>query len=189
MNLIYLRHAIAMEREEFATYCLKKGIESDDELRPLTKMGVRRMSQAAHGLHKALGSLDIASAPLIVSSPLKRARQTADIAAQIMQREGRVVLCDALKPGVEPEVFRNWLYEHMHSGARRRILNQQTIIAVGHEPSLSRHVTWWLTGEVKSKFPVKKGGAICLEIGNAMAPGQGRMMWALPPWALRALDD
>lgn len=189
MNLVYLRHAIAMERGEFAIYCLKKGMEPDDELRPLTKLGVRRMNQGARGLKSALSSLESVSMPLIISSPLKRARQTADIVAKALGRERHVLVSDALKPGVDPEVFRNWLYETLHTSGRRRILNHYMILAVGHEPSLSQHVTWWLTGEAKSKFPIKKGGTVCLEIGNAMAPAQGRMMWALPPWALRALDN
>lgn len=191
MILVYVRHAIAMEREEFAAYCLKRGLEPDDEMRPLTKDGIVKMERGARGLKRALKSLDLVSAPMIVSSPLVRAKATAEIIKSSLGTKQKLMTTDRLAPGQKPErnpeAFRNWLFDQTHSGASHRVSAQTAVIIVGHEPDLSAHISWWISTEAKSRFPFKKGGATCVEIGGGLAPGQGRLLWALPPWALRAL--
>ena len=70
MKLLIVRHAAAGSREEFA----KTG--QPDELRPLTKNGVQDMKEVARGLRRIVPAIDS-----VVTSPLVRARQTADIVA------------------------------------------------------------------------------------------------------------
>ncbi len=203
MILIYVRHGIAMERDEFARYCIENGIEGDDEQRPLTDEGKRKTKRAAMGLSRALESLQSAGAspsralqirPLILTSPLLRARQTASILSKTLEKTGvrgksKLPLVTAtLSPNTDPQSFRDFLYAHLHSDRSHRVHSSTVVLAVGHEPHLGQSVCWWMTGEAKSRFPLKKGAATCLEIGAAMAPGEARLLWSLPPWALRALE-
>lgn len=192
MILVYVRHAIAMEREDFATYCLENGIESDDEQRPLTHDGKRKMKKNAEGLVKAIQTFADSKAgrtkPILISSPLIRALDTAAIIAKAFGRTKPKAdfVTPTLSPGRTPKEFRDFLYELLHRPAGR-IMPNALIIAVGHEPQLSSSIGWWIIGKEKSRFPLKKGGATCLEIGQALLPGEARLIWALPPAALRSL--
>lgn len=70
MKLLVVRHGAAMDQEEFA----RTG--QSDDLRPLTSDGEKEMRRVAAGLRAEIGALDV-----LASSPLVRARQTADIVA------------------------------------------------------------------------------------------------------------
>lgn len=194
MILVYVRHAIAMDRDNFARYCIEHGIESDDEQRPLTIEGRRKMKKNAEGLVKGLHTFADSKSgrakpkPLIISSPLVRAVDTAAILARAFGKAKLAadLMTPSLSPGRSPKEFRDVLYDLLHSRPGRTHVNT-IVIAVGHEPHLSNSIGWWMMGKEKSRFPLKKGGATCLEIGNALSPGEARLLWALPPWALRAL--
>ena len=196
MILIYVRHAIAMEREDFARYCLEKGIDPDDEQRPLTADGKRKMKKGAEGLVQALHSTtDLKSGitkhkPLIISSPLVRAVETATIISRAFGHAKPKPDLETLtlSPGTHPKMFRDFLYDQVHSRPGRSHLNS-IVLAVGHEPQLSTSIGWWMMGKDKARFPLKKGAATCLEMGNALAPGEARLLWSLPPWALRSLTS
>ena len=75
MKLLVVRHGAAMEREDFASTG-----ESDD-LRPLTEEGKAEMKLIASSLSDDVEKLDV-----LATSPLVRARQTADIIAERMSR-------------------------------------------------------------------------------------------------------
>ncbi len=194
MILVYVRHAIAMERDEFARYSIENDIDADDELRPLTTDGKRKMKKNAEGLVKGLHEFADSKSglakpkPLIVSSPLFRAVDTAAIVARAFGKSKAKpdLITPTLAPGSKPKEFRDTLYELLHSRAGRTHVNT-LVIAVGHEPLLSTSIGWWMIGQEKSRFPLKKGAATCLEIGNALMPGEARLLWSLPPWALRSL--
>ena len=222
MILVYVRHGVALEREDFARYCIENGIEADDERRPLTEEGKRKTKRAVPGLIRSLKSLETAGVsrlslearreltrkstkkklsplpafrPLIVSSPLLRAKQTAAILANGFTKSGirlknKTLLETAtLSPMRHPQEFRDFLYAHLHSDDSHRVHSTTVVIAVGHEPHLGQSVAWWMMGENRPRFPFKKGGATCLEIGAALAPAEARLLWALPPWALRAMGQ
>ena len=74
-QLYLVRHAIAAERGDKWP---------DDTKRPLTHKGAARMRQAVEGL-RALG----VEIDLVLTSPLVRAEQTADILVQVSRREAR----------------------------------------------------------------------------------------------------
>lgn len=195
MILVYVRHAIAMDREDFARYAIETGIDADDELRPLTAEGKRKMKKNAEGLVKGLHSFADSKSglakpkPLIVSSPLVRAVDTAVIIARAFGKAKAKpdLLTPTLAPNTKPKEFRDTLYDLVHSRPGRTHVNT-LIIAVGHEPQLSTSIGWWMQAEEKSRYPLKKGAATCLEIGNSLTPGEARLLWSLPPWALRALS-
>jgi len=168
MDLVLVRHAIAEERQAFA-----QSGQSDD-LRPLTARGKRRMQRAAAGLRSLVPNVD-----LLASSPLVRAAQTAEI---VSRAYGKLEVVEAaeLAPDAGSERFLDWL-QHQDEAA--------TLMAVGHEPSLSMHVAW-LTARVEEPFvEFKKGGACLLSFCAEVSSGGATLRWLLTPAQLRALGD
>ncbi|KHD87468.1 MAG: phosphohistidine phosphatase [Bdellovibrio sp. ArHS] len=163
MELIIIRHAIAVEREEFK----KKGLE--DHLRPLTLKGRKKMQKVCVDLRDHVKELD-----LIVSSPLTRARQTAEIISQIYF-ETKVVEAPELVPHSPPQAFLKWL--------RTQVRQQKRIAIVGHEPHLSSFASYMLTGKTESFIDLKKSGVIALELesfAHAEA-GAAQLLYSIPP--------
>lgn len=163
MELILIRHGLAEDRVEFA----KKNL--DDQLRPLTLKGRKRLQKICVRLQDFIGELD-----LIVSSPLTRARQTAEIVAQIYF-ETKVVEAPELVPQGPPQAFLKWL--------RVQGKHSQRIVVVGHEPQLSNFISYLLAGKTDSFIDLKKGGVVCLRMESfAQAqPESAELLWAIPP--------
>ena len=159
---IYLiRHAIAEERgEEWP----------DDDLRPLTQEGVRRFSEAARGL------LSFALPPEhVITSPLVRARQTAELLAAAAEPALPLVVIDELSPGHAPSSVLTKV---------RKLGDWERVALVGHEPDLG-----YLAGELVGAgrpLPFKKGGACCIDVTWGRPP-RGTLVWFLPPKLLRLL--
>lgn len=166
MQLLIIRHAIAEDRAEFAW----KG--KNDDARPLAAKGIERMRQGALGLQHLLGQVDV-----LGTSPLRRARQTADIVQDALKAPKPAVV-DALAPGRGPEAVAAWL-DPLPAGA--------TVAVVGHEPDLSELVGWLLSGEARSLVVLKKGAACLLDIGSPPGPRSAELLWLLTPKQLRAL--
>src|SRR5207244_3986201 len=137
MDLLVIRHAIAVEREEF---------EGDDDARPLTDEGRRKMQAAARGIHALVPGVG-----LLASSNLLRARQTAEIVAA---QYGNLTVqeTETLRPETPPSSCAKWLAS---LGA------PEVVAVVGHEPHLSVFVSWLVAGQEQSRVELKKGGA-CL---------------------------
>ncbi len=167
MELLLIRHAISEEREAYAASGKK-----DDTLRPLTSEGRRKMRQAARGLLTRVPALD-----LLASSPLTRARQTADIVAKAY---GGIDITEIpqLKPEQGPDAFGAWLRGHASKGV---------VAAVGHEPLVGRIVSHLVTGRAYSIIELKKGGACLVAFPDRVEPGAGLLRWALTPGQLRDL--
>lgn len=160
MNLLFVRHGAAMDQEEFA----KTG-ESDD-LRPLTDEGATEMKAVARGLRAKVETLDV-----LATSPLLRARQTAEIIADAYGM-GTPEITSSLIPGTPFEEFEKWC-----AG-----LGEKNVIAVvGHEPHLSSLVTWSLGCSPESEIHLKKGGACLLEFESRVERGSGTLDWLLTP--------
>ena len=160
LALYLVRHGIAAER----------GPEyPDDSKRPLTGKGMSALRKEA----KALDALGVAF-DLIVSSPLTRTRQTADILAKYLAGKTTVVLSEALAPAGTPAA----VIEEIGKHPRRT-----RIALVGHEPNIGE-----LAGRLigaRSPIPFKKG-AICRIDFDVLPPkGHGQLAWFLPPRLLR----
>ena len=125
MKLLVVRHAPAEDRAAWA----RRG--RDDASRPLTPEGRRKMREAARGIATLVGPPQA-----LATSPLVRARQTADVLARAL-RIRVVEELDALEPGRRPEALLGWL-----RGNGRRAL----AAVVGHEPHLGGLVSWLLAG-------------------------------------------
>ncbi len=162
MNLYILRHGIAADRG--AEY-------PDDDLRPLTDKGIRRMRREAKGID-AMG----VAPDLIISSTLVRAIQTAEIVQQGLSEPPRMATSRSLVPEAHPSQILDELAAN-HSSL-------VSVMVVGHEPHMSSLVSYILTGRVSWLIDMKKG-ALCSI--NLSPSGRGQLLWALAPRHLRAL--
>ena len=169
MRLLLIRHAIAEEREDFA----RTG--KDDDLRPLTDEGRKRMKQAARGLRTQVPDID-----LLATSPLTRAAQTGALRDSVYGGL-KVAEIKELSPETTPEAFLRWL---------RKQKKKEVVAAVGHEPGLSQTLGWLLTGTERRLHAFRKGGAALLEFAEEEpADGTVTLLWALTPAQLRGLSD
>jgi phosphohistidine phosphatase len=166
MKLLVVRHAVALEREEFAA------TGKPDDLRPLTDAGRRKMRRAARGLRRLVPHLDV-----LGSSPLIRAMQTAGTLAEAFHGI-QVSPVDELAPTSVPDALVPWL---------RGLGGDSVAAVVGHEPHLGFLLGWLLTGRHASFLELKKGGACLLDFQDPPAAGGATLLWAIPPRQLRAL--
>lgn len=164
VELYIVRHAIAAER----------GPEwPDDNKRPLTERGIDRFKQVVAGLVFLDVQLDI-----IFTSPLLRARQTAELLAEGLPESAPVETADALAPGhTTLEVMEQIAREA--GGATR-------VAVVGHEPDLGA-LAAWLIG-ARRALPFKKGGVCRFEM-DSLTSRYATLTWHLPPKALRKLGQ
>lgn len=155
-SLYIVRHAIAGER----------GPEyPDDTRRPLTEEGVSRFRKAVAGLADLEVEID-----LILTSPLVRARQTAELLSKGLSGHPAIVETGALAPGARYEALLTELRKH----ARQRAL-----ALVGHEPHLGE-VTAKLLGW-PGRLEFRKGGACRLEVDQFPPADAARLQWFAPP--------
>jgi phosphohistidine phosphatase len=166
MQLLVIRHAIAMDRDEFA-----ESGESDDR-RPLTKAGAKRMRKAVTGLRDVVDRIDV-----IATSPYTRAVETAEIVSDEFSL-GPAELSASLVPDVRFDEFEEWA---------RPYADRNVVAIVGHEPHLSGLVTWLMTGSGDSRIELKKGGACLLDFDSNIRRGAGTLLWLMTPRQLRTL--
>jgi phosphohistidine phosphatase len=158
MDLYVIRHAEAVAQGE-------RGVTKDEE-RPLTEHGEQQAQALGAGL-PALGvQLD-----LILTSPLVRARQTADNLLK-QWRAGHVEVeeCNALAPPVRPRKLARTL-----NGA-----DKQAVAIVGHEPSLSAWLAW-LIGSKKAQVQLVKASVALVRVEGGVCKGAGQLAWLVPP--------
>lgn len=144
----------------------------DDRLRALTPEGTRKMREGAKGLAALVEKLD-----LLVSSPLVRAVQTADLVAEAFPQAQRLQHT-GLAPGVYPSALLQWVSSH-----------KGTVALVGHEPDLSQWIGYMVSGEPRSLVQMKKGSVCALEMPTPAVPGEAQILWHLSLKQLRALAE
>jgi phosphohistidine phosphatase len=165
MDLYIVRHAIAVERGDPA-------FPGDDD-RPLSPEGIHKFRLAARGLSELGLKLK-----RIVSSPLLRARQTAEI------------LRDAVGKGVEITTAKEMRPETPFDETLKAIMryDDPAIAVVGHEPHLSGLASFLLVGGGElAAIEFKKGAVARLVFPDRPAPGAATLEWLIQPGALRLL--
>jgi phosphohistidine phosphatase len=167
MKLHVLRHAIAVERGT-------PGYE-DDSTRPLTDEGTRKMRRAARGIARLKLDVD-----LILTSPYRRAMETAEIAAEALAARQRLEVLDALAAPVGAAEAVRRISERA-SGA-------ESVVIVGHEPQLSEIGSVLLAGHEELDLRLKKGGLFTLDC-RRIAPREGTLESWLPPRVLRRIGS
>ena len=157
MKIFFLRHGEAGDR---ATW------KGDDFERPLTEDGVLRMKREA----KAIKALDL-EIEAIVTSPLVRAKQTAEIVAKALKLKDRLIEDPDLGLDFSSMLLDRILRKHPVVNA---------IMLVGHDPSMSRTIAD-LVGD--ARIVLKKGGLACVEIADPRTL-RGQLSWLVPPKVL-----
>jgi phosphohistidine phosphatase len=164
MVRVYLiRHAVAFDRDR------KRW--PDDRRRPLTPQGVKKFEKAAAGLKRIADP-----AECVLTSPLLRTRQTADILTETTDWP-RAIEASELAPGRTPA----------QALALIRSRPEKCLVLVGHEPNLSELLAVSIAGPgARLACEFKKGGVASLTFAAPRA-GQASLDWLLTPKVLRAL--
>lgn len=165
MNLLVLRHGIAVERGT-------PGYKQDAD-RALTLEGQEKMARAARGM-AALG-LEF---DLILTSPYVRAYETAEIVAQVLGLAKQLEVCEALAPGGR----RRDLFQRLQETSSR-----SEVVVVGHEPDLSELISELIAGNPNAGVELKKGSLACLSLDRPQCPETASLQWLLAPKQLRLL--
>jgi phosphohistidine phosphatase len=162
LELYLIRHGLAEERgEEYP----------DDSKRPLTPDGITRLRKEA----RALDSIDVCF-DQILSSPLVRAKQTAEVFTEVMKSKPPVAFSDALTPAGTPAAVIQELGRHMRKAS---------VALVGHEPNMGELAAHLIGAKVALPF---KKGAICRIDFSVFPPkGKGQLIWFVTPRMLRKM--
>ena len=161
MNLLLIRHATAVPRGT-------AGIP--DAKRPLTEEGQAEFLVAARGLVRIVQRPDV-----LLTSPLLRARVTAEIAARAF---------DLGKPRREPALARGSVDAIV--AALKPHPAGATVALVGHEPLLGELLARLLGASPDARLAFEKGGAALVDLPDGPSSA-GRLVWFLGPRILRTL--
>ena len=157
MNLFILRHGLAAEASG--------GRDAD---RPLTEQGKSKMREIAKTMRELELSLD-----LILSSPYKRAWQTAELVAETLGLTNKLEPCNALAPMGDAGKL---LAEINH-----RRPSPEAVLLVGHEPFLSELISLLVAGERGSQIIMKKGSLAKLQTAHPRPGRCAALKWLLTP--------
>jgi phosphohistidine phosphatase len=160
MDLFILRHAIAVPHGS-------EGYVHDSD-RPLTPKGKKKMRRIAEGMQ----ALDL-SFDLILSSPLVRARQTAEILAKVFKAEKNLKFTEHLAVGGDSKALIDEI--------DRKYGTLAGIVLVGHEPSLSQLISLLLSGDGGLSIMMRKGGLCKLTVDSLRHGRCATLDWLLTP--------
>ena len=158
-----MRHAEAQQETE----------SGSDEARSLTVRGHERTRKAAAGLRTLKLRFDA-----IVTSPLLRATETAELIADEYSNDPHPQVLPALSPNVP---------EGEAAAALGRFAHHTKVLVVGHEPQLSRLVGLLLNNNNRIAINLKKGACVALDLPKAIEPGAAELCWMLTQRQLRKL--
>jgi phosphohistidine phosphatase len=161
MIVYFLRHASAGK---------KMLNPKKDERRPLDEEGVLQTRY----IGRLLAALDL-QIDHIVSSPLKRATQTASLVANELAFERPIKTHNALRPDGNHEDFLELLAHFRKSEA---------IIVVGHNPTMAEFLGKTISKAGAAQIEFKKGSVTKVDV-NGRA---GTLEWMVTPRIARALQ-
>ena len=158
MELIIIRHAEAVPRGQ-------SDVNADAD-RALTEHGHAQ----AHALMPALQGR-VARLDVILTSPLLRARQTAeDLLERWPDPKPALRQCEELAPDAKPGKLARVL----------RKLRKEWVALVGHQPDLSAHIAW-LIGSKKAQLDLAKAGIARITCAESPDKGTGTLVWLITP--------
>jgi phosphohistidine phosphatase len=164
-HLYVLRHGIAVQPGT-------PGIPDDQ--RPLTAKGKKRMQQIALALSKLDLKLD-----RIVTSPLPRARATAEIVADALDCREQLEISNALRTGTSAASIQKWLRER----------TEDELMIVGHNPTLSDLVSLLVAGRLQPLICDLKKGGIAALTPTPGGTGRYEINWVTTPRVIRGLAN
>jgi phosphohistidine phosphatase len=161
MIVYFLRHASAGESFDDP----KK-----DEKRPLDEEGILQSRYVG----RALEAMDV-TVEQVLTSPLKRAVQTASLVANEIGFEGKLVSSPELRPEATYDQFRQLL---------QRYSGNETVMVVGHNPSLTEFLGRSICPRAcTAGIEFKKGAIAKVETRTR----SGLLHWLITPKAVRAI--
>jgi phosphohistidine phosphatase len=164
MIIYFLRHASAGQSKSNA---------KADAKRPLDKEGIVQCGE----IGRVLAAMDT-QVDAIISSPLKRATQTASLVGNEIGFDGELIFSEVLATGGTFQGFRQLLDKHSR---------QDAIMVVGHNPSLSQFLSLLLTGGTTDKsISLKKASVARVEMN---ARQSSVLNWCLTPRLVEAIQD
>ena len=160
MDLYILRHGIAEPREA-------SGVKDDSD-RALTTEGEQKMRRIAKSITALKYSFDV-----ILTSPFRRAKETADIVAGVLQLKKRVKILPALAAGEPTKKLLEALQDHLNTF--------ESVLIVGHEPDLSSLISHLVAGGPRMVINLKKGGLCKLTVSSLRNGRCAVLEWLVPP--------
>ena len=167
METILIRHAKAESRDANSW--------PDDDVRPLTAEGRAEQRAATRAMKKMGIKFDF-----LVSSPLLRARETADIVAKGFRWPEPPQVADELGHGYAVGAVVKLLAK-FPPGA--------TVALVGHEPDLSDLSGALVSRDGRLNIAVKKSGVVGIGFDGPAEEGKGTLLYHLKPGHLRKLAE
>ncbi len=157
MRLYLMRHAKA------------EGISllyNQDHLRPLTSAAVELLEQAAPRMRDAMGVLD-----RVFSSPLVRARQTAEILLEAYGVDRDPIVEAKLDGTFDPDVI---------AGLLPQLMDIQSVLMVGHAPNLDELIAYLVAPTEQRAFTRMSAGSLaCIEVDVSLTR-TGTLLWLIP---------
>jgi phosphohistidine phosphatase len=157
MDLFILRHGKAG----------KSSGEPDDDTRALTRKGKEEIKRVAQWMKAKKFRFDI-----IATSPLQRARETAEIVAAVLGQKDRLAHWNDLAPGGDPDTV---CYNASQQGT------DAAVLIVGHEPGLSMLISKIVWGDGNGSIVVSKGGLAKIRNFSFDTRPSGDLQWLLTP--------
>jgi len=162
MIVYFIRHASAGHHVPNPT---------QDEKRALDEEGIEQSTQ----MGRALAAMDV-RVDAVISSPLKRATQTASLVANEIGFDGKLQRTPALRPSARVEAFRELL---------DRNRNLEAVAVVGHNPSLSQFLSLIISeGASEGSLDLKKGAVARVDVSG----GSGVLKWVMTPKIVQTLS-
>lgn len=163
MIIYFVRHASAGQ---------KKLSGKKDEKRPLDSDGVQQCTQ----MGRVLSSMEV-GVDAIISSPLKRATQTAALIANEIGYEGKLHIENALRPEAKYDHFRDMLRDYS---------KHESILVVGHNPNFSDFLGRTIAGSgERAHVDMRKGAVAKIESKQKKYV----LDWLLTPRLAKAAAD
>jgi phosphohistidine phosphatase len=163
MRIVFFRHGPAGKRDSSRW--------PDDGVRPLTARGQVKTMIAARGLARLESRVH-----RVLTSPLKRAEQTAELLNEVL--DAKLEVLDSLAP----------------NGASRTVVQHlselgggETVVLVGHEPGLGKLAALLAFNSATLELPLRKAGACAVDFDGGLRPGGGRLRWLMTPSGLRRM--
>jgi phosphohistidine phosphatase len=161
-ELYLIRHGIAEERGE---------AWPDDTKRPLTDRGIARLKKEARAFAGLGATFDV-----MLTSPLVRARQTAEAIAGTFDPRPPIVVVESLSPGGSYQA----VLADLEKQSRR-----SRIALVGHEPGIGELAARLIGSRHPLEF--KKGAVARIDFETLPPAGPGALRWFVTPKMLRTL--
>jgi len=165
LELLILRHGEAGNRSSSV---------NKDFGRDLTASGRTTMEVVATSINGLKLMVD-----KIATSPLARARESAEIVAKALKKEKDLEVWDELKPeGQTADLYRRL----------SKLKGESSILLVGHEPYLSGLISELISGSKGTQIILKKSGMAKVVVISLGAKPSGQLKWLLTPRQLKRMS-